>query len=276
MRCPNCGGEKLAVKETRRVGGGGIRRRRRCIRCDHTMTTIEQISSDQLQVQKVDRRTEVFDRAKLRLGIARAAVRQPHPDRLSELIGKITDTIHEMATDGTVSSQVIGGVVLDNLRAFDPVTHIRFALTQLGRLDHPRPGWATANDFRRWLFSEYPAMEHLTPRTDVSIVVKRNGRRERFSRTKLETSIGYASKGRGRSDEEVRDAAARITDEVLDELGRQGLVTSGQINTTIYNVLRDQDPVAAIRVASTMKAFESAEEYLTEILSMPKGAPSPL
>lgn len=45
MRCPACGGEKVAIKESRFVGSSRWRRRN-CIQCDHKWTTYEVSSED--------------------------------------------------------------------------------------------------------------------------------------------------------------------------------------------------------------------------------------
>jgi len=272
MHCPNCGSaEKSAVKETRRAFGGGIRRRRQCPDCYHDFETLEQVSMGNLRVLKSDGSIKPFDRARVRRGIVKAAVRPHHAEQLSELVESIVQEAQQRSVDNVVSSQTIGEIVLARLKDFDPVTHVRFALTQLGRRDHDgSPGWTTSAEFQTWLAEEYPHLTYFHPPAKTSWVVKRDGRREPFDRHKLERSIGVASKGRGKSDDEVRDLATRIGTTVVQELMQQAIITSGQVAAEIVRVLRTIDHVAAVRFASTAKGFVSVEDYETEALGLPQ------
>ena len=45
MRCPECKGKGLRVKETRSTAENKIRRRRACLECGHLFTTYEQIEA---------------------------------------------------------------------------------------------------------------------------------------------------------------------------------------------------------------------------------------
>ncbi len=272
MLCPNCGSsEKADVKETRPGRDGGIRRRRRCKECFHDFHTTEHVSGESLRVRKTEGREELFERSKLRKGIVKAAVRPHHVDRLTELVESIAQVAHQRATDGVVSSDVLAQLVLDHLREFDEVTHVRFALTQVGRRDRTdrgSRGWRRSSEFRRWLTAQYPRLEHSKPPAKLSIVVKRDDRREPYDRLKMERSVGLASKGRGGSDAEVREFALRVADAVEQELSDQALVTSGQISAQILRVLRNADHIAAIRYASTAKRFSSVEDYEIEALGL--------
>ncbi len=273
MLCPNCGSNaKAAVLETRKAAEGGIRRRRRCADCFHDFETVERVNAERLQVQKSDGGVELFDRNKVRRGIIKAAVRQHHADQLLEVIESIVLAVHKAATNERVSSRDVSDVVLSHLKDFDPVTHVRYALTQLGRRDQRpggRNGWKGVKEFRRWLESEYPeatARSHASAR--IAVVVKKDGRREPFDIRKLERSIGVASKGRGPSDGSVRDLATRLAESVEHELSHQTVVTSGQLAAEILRGLRSLDPLAAIRFASTMKRFVSVEDYEIEALGL--------
>lgn len=270
MLCPECGSDaKAAVMETRRLPDGGIRRRRRCADCSSDFETREQVSGTALRVRKTSGDEVPFDRAKVRRGIVKAAVRPHHSDRLSELIGTIEQAVRHAAVNNVVDSHLVGQVVMEHLKEFDAVTHVRFALTQLGRNDRTtRRGWRDQRDFRRWLAAEYPTVHGFHPPATISWVVKRDGRREPFDRQKLERSIGMASKGRGDSDDEVRKMATRVADTVVEQLLHQTLVTSAQLSTEIMRALRGIDHVAAIRFASTAKSFVSIEDYEAEALSL--------
>lgn len=270
MRCPNCGATTgLSVRETRRSPDATIRRRRRCEGCRHDFTTVEQVSGDQVRVKKSDGRLEPFDRRKLLRGIVKAAVRPHHNARLAELVENIAQDAISQAHDGIVGSSELSEVVLSHLKEFDPVSHVRYALTQLGRRDARAPtGWQDAGEVRVWLRREYPEVEYVRSPTTTHAVVKRDGRREPFERRKLERSIGLSSKGRGRSDKAVRDLATRVANKVLDELRDQAVVTSGQIAAEVLRCLRRTDHIAALRFASTMKQFAAVGDYETEALGL--------
>jgi transcriptional repressor NrdR len=269
MQCPQCGlGSHLSVSETRRHEAA-IRRRRNCGHCGHTFQTLEAVVGDTLRVEKSDGTLELLDRAKLLKGVTKASVRPHHADQLAELIELIVQSARRSADEATLTTTELADIVLERLKDFDPVTHVRYALTQLGRRDRPgRVGWKTVVDIRRWLRDEYPELEYFRPSSVTSTVVKRDGRREPFDRRKLERSIGVASKGRGDSDEAVRRLATWVADNVVGVLEHQSLVTSGQIASEILRVLRATDHVAALRFASTAKGFVSVEDYEAEALGL--------
>ena len=269
MRCPSCGGEKLQVRETRQAPEGGIRRRRRCAACGHAFSTVETVQSDFVRVRKLGGTVELFDKAKVRRGIVKASVRAHRSDRLAELVNSVADSVSEASREGEVASSEIGTIVIEHLAGFDAVTHVRFAITQLGRQDGElRSGWRDVEDFRAWLLEAYPELAHFRPSTKISEVVKRDGRREPFDIAKLERSIGLASKGRRESDNDVRDFAQSVAQMVERELRQQSLVTSAQLAAEVLRALRQLDDVASIRFASTMKHFASAQDYECEALGL--------
>ena len=73
MKCPFCASDESEVLESRVVEeGGGIRRRRECLKCKKRFTTLEKIRDSVLWVIKKDGRRELFDREKVKRGILRA------------------------------------------------------------------------------------------------------------------------------------------------------------------------------------------------------------
>jgi transcriptional regulator NrdR family protein len=272
MKCPQCGfDEKHAVRETRR-DAGQIRRSRRCAACGHIFKTIENVSEDGMMVRKSDGSVVPFTRSAIAKSIKKATVKAYERKKINGVVDAVTEAVYEEAArpGGAVSSLEIGKAVLKEL-ANDQASRIRYALVQTGRTDRSdlREGWANVEDFRRWLLAEYSELEHYPARSKVSYVVKRNGKREKFDRPKLERSIGLASKGRG-SDGQVWDKATVVADHVLRMLGDQPIVTSGQIAAEILRFLREKDHIAYLRFASTVKEFENAEEYEEEALALRK------
>lgn len=80
-----------------------------------------------LVVVKKDGRREPFDRVKLRLGIQKACEKRPIS---SETIESLVDQVEiacRCREEIEVTSNVIGEMVMDKLRALDKVAYIRFA-----------------------------------------------------------------------------------------------------------------------------------------------------
>ncbi|WP_052604670.1 ATP cone domain-containing protein [Acidithrix ferrooxidans] len=231
---------------------------------------MEHVSEITLKVRKRNGKEEPFDRVKLRNGIVKAAVEVANNGRLTELIESIYLEARRVSHESVIGSQELGHIVLIHLRAFNDVWHIRYALTQIGRLDRSEPtrGWRTVDDFRRWLHDTYPELKHFPAYTTLHYVVKRNGDRRSYDRKKLERSIGVASKGRGESDNTVFTFATKIADEVERELRGQAIVTSSQIAAEVIRCLRRVDHIAALRFSSTAKLFRSSEDYETEAIGL--------
>lgn len=107
--------------------GAAIRRRRQCEGCAARFTTFERIQLRELTVVKSQDRREPFDRDKLLRSIAIAARKRPiEPVRLEKLVSGIQRQL-ETAGDNEVSAKRIGELVMDGLKALDPVAYIRFA-----------------------------------------------------------------------------------------------------------------------------------------------------
>lgn len=133
MRCPFCGHEDSQVKDSRPTeDGAAIRRRRQCEGCAARFTTFERIQLRDLWVIKSEgdggaTRREPFEREKLLRSVAIAARKRPvDPIRLEKLVSGIQRQLETLG-ESEVSSKRIGELVMDGLRALDPVAYIRFA-----------------------------------------------------------------------------------------------------------------------------------------------------
>ncbi|MFL6845518.1 MAG: transcriptional regulator NrdR [Allosphingosinicella sp.] len=128
MRCPFCSHENSQVKDSRPTeDGSSIRRRRQCEDCGARFTTFERVQLRELTVVKSENRREPFDRSKLDRSIAIACRKRPVPaERLDRLVSSIQRQI-ETSGDSEIASSRIGGMVMDGLKALDPVAYIRFA-----------------------------------------------------------------------------------------------------------------------------------------------------
>ncbi|WP_374943821.1 transcriptional regulator NrdR [Sphingomonas sp.] len=128
MRCPFCAHEDSQVKDSRPTeDGAAIRRRRQCEGCAARFTTFERIQLRELVVLKSEDRREPFDRDKLLRSLSIAARKRPiDAARLERLVSGIQRQL-ETSGEHEVSSKRIGELVMDALKALDPVAYIRFA-----------------------------------------------------------------------------------------------------------------------------------------------------
>lgn len=128
MKCPYCAFEESKVIDSRPTDEGEkIRRRRECLNCGKRFTTYEQIESLPIMVIKKDKTRETFNRDKLLTGMLRACEKRPVSiNQLEGMIDEIETTIQN-TLDREVTSEKIGELVMDKLKAVDEVAYVRFA-----------------------------------------------------------------------------------------------------------------------------------------------------
>ena len=100
-------------------------------------------------------------------------------------------------------------------------------------------------------------------RPDVSFptIVKKDGRRIEFERTKLLASMKLALRKRPVSTEQVDGAVERIEEKLLN-LGVREL-PSARIGELVMRELKKLDKVAYVRFASVYRSFEDIDEFKT-------------
>ena len=107
------------------------------------------------------------------------------------------------------------------------------------------------------------------------MVLKRSSATEPFTREKAIAGVRKACKGRPVTEDDL----ARLGQSVEDSLRSVGFaeVPANEIGLAILGPLRELDEVAYLRFASVYRAFESAEDFATEIamLRMERPAPTP-
>jgi len=128
MRCPKCGGQDDKVIDSRASREGAtIRRRRECLKCGHRFTTYEEIERGGLVVVKRDGRREEFSKEKLFSGLKKACQKRPiSPKLIEDLVEKIADEVTNKY-EREVPAEVIGRLVMNELRQTDEVAYVRFA-----------------------------------------------------------------------------------------------------------------------------------------------------
>jgi transcriptional repressor NrdR len=128
MRCPYCSSENSQVKDSRPTEeGAAIRRRRICPDCGGRFTTFERVQLRELIVIKRSGRRVPFDRDKLARSVAVALRKRPvEPERVERMVSGIVRQLESLG-DSEIPSSAIGGLVMEGLRALDPVAYVRFA-----------------------------------------------------------------------------------------------------------------------------------------------------
>ena len=132
MRCPYCHEVEDKVVDSRVAdAGAAIRRRRECLACSRRFTTFERVEEVGLFVVKRSGAREPFDRGKVVDGIRRAAKNRPISAGEIEALGiAVEEQVREFGPE--IGTEVVGRAVLDQLRALDPVSYLRFASVYKG------------------------------------------------------------------------------------------------------------------------------------------------
>ncbi|OLN30359.1 transcriptional regulator NrdR [Desulfosporosinus metallidurans] len=95
------------------------------------------------------------------------------------------------------------------------------------------------------------------------IVVKKEGRREEFSRSKMMAGMLRACEKRPISSEEIEEAAYAIEKRLRNRLERE--VSSSEVGEAVLEQLFDLDEVAYIRFASVYRQFGDIQRFMEEL-----------
>ena len=134
MKCPYCDDARTRVIDTTR-SARGVRRRRVCKACGQRFSTMERAILTTPLVVKRDGQREGFDHEKLLSGLRTACARRPvSADDLERLVGRVESQIRQMGKT-EIPSRVIGDLTIEELKALDPVSYIRYAIVYLGLED---------------------------------------------------------------------------------------------------------------------------------------------
>ncbi len=128
MRCPSCGRLEDRVVDSREAQDGqATRRRRECLACGRRFTTYERVEESLPAVVKKDGRREPFDRRKIVEGLRRACQKRPvSEERIQALAGEVERRVQETG-EREVPASLVGELVMERLKALDPVAYVRFA-----------------------------------------------------------------------------------------------------------------------------------------------------
>ena len=103
-------------------------------------------------------------------------------------------------------------------------------------------------------FTTYERVEESMP-----MIVKRDGRREPYSRKKLLHGLHLACRKRPVKTEDIEALAKRIERELARH--DRGEVTSATVGDRVMDGLRGLDPVAFVRFASVYQSFDTLEAF---------------
>ncbi len=105
------------------------------------------------------------------------------------------------------------------------------------------------------------------------LVVKKDGKREPWSREKVVAGISRACEKRPISLSQIE----AIVDRIENEIQRQapGELASKTVGELVMAELRELDEVAYVRFASVYRHFKDVNEFLDEIQGLVQGIPKP-
>ncbi len=105
---------------------GISRRRRECIKCGKRFTTHERVETD-LMIIKKDNKREKFDREKVRKGMLKACEKRTvSQDEINESLDRIEGKLRSKSKN-EIKSNIVGDLVMKELKKLDHVAYIRFA-----------------------------------------------------------------------------------------------------------------------------------------------------
>ena len=107
-------------------------------------------------------------------------------------------------------------------------------------------------------FTTYEEIEH-----EGLMIVKRDGRREEFSKEKLLLGVRKACQKRPVSPKIIEDLVEKIVDEITDKYDREA--PSMAIGERVMEGLRDIDEVAYVRFASVYRRFQEATDFVQAV-----------
>ncbi len=128
MKCPFCGNDDTAVKDSRPFDENmAIRRRRQCTKCGERFTTFERIQLRDMKVVKRNGERSEFDPAKLERSVRIAMRKRPLPnEEVEQMISRVVQALEALNQD-EIDSRDIGRQVMKELAQIDHVAYIRFA-----------------------------------------------------------------------------------------------------------------------------------------------------
>ena len=128
MHCPFWSENDTKVIDSRLVADGHqVRRRRQCLACSERFTTFETAELVMPRVIKSNGNREPFNEDKMVGGLQRALEKRPVSADSVELAISMIKSQLRATGEREVPSEMIGNLVMDQLKELDKVAYIRFA-----------------------------------------------------------------------------------------------------------------------------------------------------
>lgn len=128
MRCPFCSVPDTRVIDSREAADRlQVRRRRECLSCAERFTTYETVEFAYPRVIKNNGSVEQFNLEKLKNGLLKSLEKRPVRNEsleasLKAILGKIRNY-----SEREIPAQMIGELVMEELKHLDAVAYVRFA-----------------------------------------------------------------------------------------------------------------------------------------------------
>jgi transcriptional repressor NrdR len=110
-------------------------------------------------------------------------------------------------------------------------------------------------------FTSYETIEEIP-----YMVVKNDGRRERFDRNKLRAGLVKACEKRPVKSIELDRIVDEIENLLHDSEDRE--IATARVGAMVMDRLRELDKVAYVRFASVYRKFEDVDEFMTELKNL--------
>ena len=110
-------------------------------------------------------------------------------------------------------------------------------------------------------FTTYEKIEHAN-----IMVVKKDGTRELFDRSKIIDGVVRASMKRPISAEQIESTVSRVEEKARNNLA--GEISSKDIGEWVTQELKELDDVAYVRFASVYRQFKDVSEFMDELKTL--------
>ena len=128
MKCIYCQSEESKVLDSRSTDEtNSIRRRRECLGCGRRFTTYETIETVPILVVKKDGSREQFNIEKIKCGMIKACEKRPVSIQQIEQMSEDIEKQIQNSLKQEISSQEIGEMIMERLKAVDEIAYVRFA-----------------------------------------------------------------------------------------------------------------------------------------------------
>ena len=132
MYCPFCSANETKVIDSRLVSDGHqVRRRRECLACHERYTTFESAELVMPRIIKRDGSREPFNEDKMLSGLTRALEKRPVSMEQIELAVNTLKSQMRATGEREISSEMLGDLIMAQLKELDKVAYLRFASVYL-------------------------------------------------------------------------------------------------------------------------------------------------